>query len=90
MNALAGERKRIQIVGAGCPACGQLEADVRAWIARHGIQARVECVDDLVEILNYRLLALPGLVIDGRVILTGYPPKGRLDRVLLDALTAIR
>ena len=89
MNTFAGEWKRIQSVGAGCPACRLLEADVRAWIAQHRIEARVERVDDLVEILNYRLLALPGLVIDGRVILTGYPPKDRLDRVLLDALTAI-
>jgi hypothetical protein len=90
VNTLAGERRLVQIVGAGCPACRQLEADVRAWIAQHRIEARVERVDDLVDILNYRLLALPGLVIDGRVILTGYPPKGRLDRVLHETLAAIR
>ncbi|HET7091298.1 MAG TPA: thioredoxin family protein [Anaerolineae bacterium] len=90
MNMLAGERRLVQIVGAGCPACRQLEADVRAWITRHRIEAQVERVDDLVEILNYRLLALPGLVIDGRVILAGYPPRDRLDRVLLDTLAAIR
>jgi hypothetical protein len=63
---------------------------VRAWITRRRIEAQVERVDDLVEILNYRLLALPGLVIDGRVILAGYPPRDRLDRVLLDTLAAIR
>ena len=90
MNTLAGERRLVQIVGAGCPACRQLEADVRAWIAQYCIEARVERVDDLVDILNYRLLALPGLVIDGRVILTGYPPKSRLDRVLHETLAAIR
>jgi len=90
MNTSAGEQRLVQIVGAGCPACRQLEADVRTWIAQRCIEARVERQDDLVEILNYRLLALPGLVIDGRVILAGYPPKDRLDRVLHETLTAIR
>ena len=86
MNTLAGERRLVQIVGVGCPACRQLEADVRAWIARHRIEAQVERVDDLVEILNYRLLALPGLVVDNRIVLTGYPPRHRLEQILRETL----
>jgi hypothetical protein len=31
------------------------------------------------------LLALPGLFIDGKLVLTGYPPKRRLDKVLREA-----
>ena len=72
----------IKIVGAGCSACRQLEAEVRDWIAQQQIEAQVVRVDDLVEILNYRLLALPGLVIDDRVLLTGCPPRRKLDKVL--------
>lgn len=74
----------IKIVGAGCPACQQLEADVRQWLARHGVEAQVERSDDLVEILNYRLLALPGLIIDERIVMTGYH-RSRLDKVLREA-----
>ena len=76
----------IKIVGAGCPACQQLEADVRQWLTQHNVEAQVERVDDLVEILNYRLLALPGLIIDDRVALTGCPPRRKLDKVLCETL----
>ena len=74
----------IKIVGAGCPACQQLEADVRQWLTRHGVEAQVERIDDLIEIINYRLLALPGLVIDERIVMMGYH-RSRLDTVLREA-----
>lgn len=74
----------IKIVGAGCPACKQLEADVRQWLTRHRVEAQVERSDDLVEIINYRLLALPGLVIDERIVMMGYH-RSRLDTVLREA-----
>ena len=76
---------RIQIVGAGCPACRNLEKDVRAWLAQQQVEAQVERVDDLVEIMKLGLLALPGLFIDGKLVLTGYPSKRRLDKVLREA-----
>jgi len=72
----------IKIVGAGCPACQQLESGVRDWMAQQQIEAEVVRVDDLVEILNYRLLALPGLVIDDHVVLTGCPSRRKLDKLL--------
>lgn len=76
---------RIQIAGAGCPACRSLEQDVRAWLADQQVEAQVERVDDPVEIMKLGLLALPGLFIDGKLVLTGYPPKRRLDKVLREA-----
>jgi hypothetical protein len=79
---------RIRIIGAGCPACQRLEADVRRWVAQHAPGTPVERVDDLVEILHYRLLALPGLVVDDHVVLTGYHPWHQLDQVLRAALEA--
>jgi small redox-active disulfide protein 2 len=74
----------IKIIGAGCPACQQLETDVHQWLMRAGVEAQVERIDDLVEILNYRLLALPGLVIDKQIVMMGYH-RARLDKVLREA-----
>ncbi|CAG0930707.1 hypothetical protein TFLX_01891 [Thermoflexales bacterium] len=76
---------RIQIVGAGCPACRNLEKDVRTWLAQQQVEAQVERVDDWVEIMTLGLLALPGLLIDGKLVLTGYPPKSKLDKTLHEA-----
>jgi hypothetical protein len=45
----------------------------------------VERIDDLVEIMKLGVLALPGLFIDGKLALTGYPPKRKLDKVLREA-----
>jgi hypothetical protein len=69
----------------GCPACRNLEKDVRTWLAQQQVEAQVERVDDLVEIMKLGLLALPSLFIDGKLILTGYPPQRRLDKVLREA-----
>jgi small redox-active disulfide protein 2 len=76
---------RIQIVGAGCPACRNLEKDVRAWLVQQQVEAQVERVDDLVEIMKLGLLALPGLIIDDKLVLTGYPPRRKLDKTLREA-----
>ena len=79
---------RIRIIGAGCPACQRLEADVRRWVVQNAPGTSVERMDDLVEILNFRLLALPGLVVDGRVVMTGYHSRRQLAKVLQAALEA--
>ncbi len=72
----------IQIIGIGCGACRQLEADVRAVVAEWDLAAEVERVDDLTEILNYRLAALPGLAVDGEVVSMGYGGRRRVERAL--------
>ena len=79
----------IKIIGAGCPACQQLETDVQAWIAQHHITAQIERTDDLVEILNHRLTALPGLIVDDQLLLTGCPTKQQLDQALCATLRVV-
>ena len=76
---------RIRIVGAGCPACRNLEKDVCDWLAHQQVAAQVERVDDLTEIMKLGLLALPGLLVDDKLVLTGYPPRSRLDKTLREA-----
>jgi len=51
-------------------------------VARLGLDASVERVDDLEQILHFGLLALPGLVVNGQVISTGYGVQKRIEKAL--------
>lgn len=72
----------IQVLGIGCSRCQQMEADVRAVIARLGLEARVERVEDEAEIMRYGVFVLPALVVDGRVVSAGYSGPRRIEKVL--------
>jgi len=72
----------IQIIGIGCHTCRRLEADVREIVAHMKLDAQVERVDDLEKILQFELMALPGLVINGQVVSCGYSGKGKVERLI--------
>ena len=57
----------IQILGTGCPKCKQLEANAREAVAKKGIEAEIEKVTDIDEIMNMGVMMTPALVIDGEV-----------------------
>jgi len=73
---------RIQVIGVGCAACKQMEADVRAVVSRLGLDATIERIDDLEQITRFGLFALPGLAVDGRVISAGYGGQKRIEKAL--------
>ena len=73
---------KIQIIGIGCNTCRRLEADVREIVLHRKIDAQVERVDDLEKILQFELMALPGLVINGQVVSCGYCGKGKVERLI--------
>jgi small redox-active disulfide protein 2 len=57
----------IKILGTGCSKCTKLEENVRAAVSELGIDAKVEKVEDLVQIMRYGVMTTPGLVIDDAV-----------------------
>jgi len=59
--------KRIQILGTGCPKCKALTANAEAAVKALGIEATVEKVTDLKEILKFNVMITPALVVDGQV-----------------------
>ena len=73
---------RIQVIGAGCTACKHAEADVRAVVARLGLDATIERVDDLEQIMRFGLFVLPGLAVEGQVISAGYGGQKRIEKAL--------
>lgn len=63
-----------------------MEADVKEIIQGMKLDAQVERVTDLEKILQYQLYALPGLVIDGRVVTCGYPGKRKIEHLLREII----
>jgi small redox-active disulfide protein 2 len=64
----------ISVLGPGCRNCALLEKRVDEALERLGIQATVTKVTDYDEILALGVMATPGLVINGTVLLSGKVP----------------
>lgn len=65
----------IKILGPGCPKCKMLEKVTREAVAETGIDATIDKVEDIVKIMEYRVMHTPGLVINGKVVLSGHVPN---------------
>lgn len=65
----------IKILGTGCPKCKTLEKITREAVTEAGIDATIEKVEDIVKIMEYRVMHTPGLVINGKVVFSGQVPS---------------
>jgi small redox-active disulfide protein 2 len=61
---------KLQILGPGCPRCKQLLANVEQAVAGIG-GVEIEKVEDIKEIMKFRILATPALAVDGVVKAAG-------------------
>jgi small redox-active disulfide protein 2 len=63
--------KTIKILGTGCPKCKTMYDNVNKALANKGMQAKVEKVEDIEEIMKYNVMSTPAIVIDDEVKLKG-------------------
>ena len=63
--------KKIQILGTGCAKCVQLTKNTEAAVKDLGVEATVEKVTDIKEIMGFGVMSTPALVVDGRVVTSG-------------------
>ena len=59
--------KTIQILGTGCPKCKQLFANAEEAIRAGGLDATVEKVEKIPEIMKFGVMMTPALAVDGEV-----------------------
>lgn len=65
----------VKVLGTGCKKCLTLEAKIRDLVAVNNINATVEKVTDINEMMNYNIMMTPGLVINEQVKSFGIIPK---------------
>jgi len=76
---------KIQILGTGCPRCKTLASNAEKAVKDLGLNAEIEKVTGIQEILKFQILMTPGLVIDGQVKAAGRVPSTDEIKRLLSA-----
>lgn len=63
------------MLGPGCANCKRLEANVFEAVAQLNVDADIQKVEDIQEIMSYGILSTPGLVVDGELKISGRVPS---------------
>ena len=66
--------KKIQILGTGCAKCQKLAAVANEAAKALGLPYELQKVTDLKQIMSFKVLSTPALVVDGQVKLSGRVP----------------
>ena len=61
----------IKVLGSGCASCKALFATVQQAVMELGIEATVIKEEDLMKIMEYNVMSLPALVVNGKVVSKG-------------------
>lgn len=67
--------KSIKILGTGCARCQSLTGLVKDVVSENHIDATIEKVEDIQEIMKFNVMATPALVIDNEIKTKGRIPS---------------
>ena len=78
---------KIKVLGPGCARCHQLEQTTREVVKELGIEAEIEDVKDVKNIMEYPILTTPGLVVNEKLVCSGrVPSKSEITTFIITAL----
>ena len=67
--------KVIKILGTGCPKCQSMTGVVKDVVSENNIDASIEKVEDIMEIIKFNVMTTPALVIDDVITIKGRVPS---------------
>ncbi len=77
--------KIVKVLGTGCPKCKQTTAVVTEVVKENNIDATIEKVEDIMDIMKYNVMSTPAVVVDEEVVIKGrVPSKSELIEILMD------
>ena len=65
---------QIKVLGSGCPTCKSLEKAVMNAVAEMNVDADVSKVQDMAQIMQYKVMRTPALVINEKGVMSGRVP----------------
>ena len=81
-----GLRMKVQVLGTGCMKCNRLYEAAREAIEKSGVEAKLEKVENIMEMMKFGVAITPALVIDGKVRAAGkIPPVEQIVAWLRDS-----
>ncbi len=66
---------KIAVLGSGCMKCRQTAEAVRQAVEQAGVSAEIAKVEDVREILKYKVMMTPAVAVDGTVRIAGRVPS---------------
>lgn len=73
----------IKVLGTGCGKCKSLENVTKEVVSELSLDATVEKVEDIEEIMRAGVMITPALLVDGKLIVLGYVPSNKEMKNLL-------
>ncbi|MDO5981226.1 thioredoxin family protein [Flavivirga spongiicola] len=67
--------KVIKVLGTGCPKCKSMTRLVQEIVSENNIDATIEKVEDIMEIMTFNIMTTPALVIDNEITIKGRVPS---------------
>jgi small redox-active disulfide protein 2 len=65
----------VKVLGSGCANCKRLEERVRKVVGERGLAAEVEKVTDYAQMMRWKIMSTPGLVVDDVLVASGRIPN---------------
>ncbi|TGX80970.1 thioredoxin family protein [Palleniella muris] len=75
--------KEIKVLGTGCAGCKALYTTVEKVVNDLNLDASVQKEEDIMKIMEYNVMSLPALVVDGKVVAKGKLSYEQVKEVLL-------
>lgn len=77
----------IKVLGSGCPNCKEVESTAKRVVSSLGVEAEIIKITEYPEIMQYNVLATPGLVINEKLVAAGrIPSEAEVTTWVVDAL----
>lgn len=74
--------KQIKVLVSSCACNQKFFALVESVVKNNQIDATVEKVDDIMEVMQYNVMSLPALVVDGQFVARGQKSEKELLEIL--------